>query len=122
MRGIRTLQPDQSVIADTLALKTSSWFRQTLRVGSQQAVLFQCQACGTSDCQLTWANPPVSSRTTRKDLSTLLSNEEVHTTATWVLSHSQRRASAHLFAGGPAGGLLEAQTTRKKQDGCSPVI
>ena len=26
MRGIRTLQPDQSVIADTLALKASSWF------------------------------------------------------------------------------------------------
>ena len=55
MRGVRTLQPDQSVIADTLALKASSWFRQTLRVGSQQVVLFQCQACGTFDCQLTWA-------------------------------------------------------------------
>ena len=48
--------------------------------------------------------------------------KEVHTTATRVLSHSQRRASAHLFAGGPAGGLPEAQTTRNKQDGCSPVI
>ena len=31
-------------------------------------------------------------------------------------------ASAHLFAGGPAGGLPEAQTTRNKQDGCLPVI
>ena len=33
MRGIRTLQPDQSVIADTLALKASSWFRQNLARG-----------------------------------------------------------------------------------------
>ena len=67
MRGIRTLRPDQSAIADTLALKASSWFRQTLRVGSQQAALFQwCQACGTFDYQLTWGYPPVSSRTTRK--------------------------------------------------------
>ena len=79
MRGIRTLRPDQSVIADTLALKTSSWFRQTLRVGSQQVVLFQRQACGTFDCQLTWVNPPVSSRTTRKDSNTLPSNDEAHT-------------------------------------------
>ena len=53
--------------------------RQTLRVGSQQVVLFQCQACGTFDCQLTWVNPPVSSRTTRKDSNTLPSNDEAHT-------------------------------------------
>ena len=33
MRGIRILQPDQSVIADTLALKASSWFRQNLARG-----------------------------------------------------------------------------------------
>ena len=82
MRGIRTLRPDQSVIADTLALKASSWFRQTLRVvvgASQQVVLFQCQACGTFDYQLTWDYPPVSSRTTRKDSNTLPSNDEAHT-------------------------------------------
>ena len=72
-------RPDQSVIADTLALKASSWFRQTLRVGSQQVVLFKFQVCGTFDCQLTWVNPPVSSRTTRKDSNTLPSNDEAHT-------------------------------------------
>ena len=79
MRGDKTLRLAQSVIADTLALKASSWFRQTLRVGSQQAVLFQCQACGTFDCQLTWGYPPISSRTTRKDSNTLPSNDEAHT-------------------------------------------
>ena len=105
MRGIRTLRPDQSVIADTLALKTSSWFRQTLRVGSQQVVLFQCQACGTFDCQLTWVNPPVSSRTTRKDSNTLPSNDEAHTRPLGS-SHTPSDGLAHTSPQGDPQGAF----------------
>ena len=107
----QTFRPAQSVSADTLALKTSSWFVKPERgwgVNRPSSLSFRCAAPSTH--QLTRVHPPVLSRTTRKDLSTLLSNEEVHTTATWVLSHSQRRARRTLLR--RPGGLPETQVAR----------
>ena len=79
--------------------------RKTLRVGSKQAVLFQCQACGTFDYQLTWGYPPVSSRTTRKDLNTLPSNGEAYTRPRGC-SHTPSDGLAHTSPQGDPQGAF----------------
>ena len=48
MRGIRTLRPDQSVIADTLALKASSWFVRPCAWGVNRSSSFSVRRAAPS--------------------------------------------------------------------------
>ena len=79
MRGDKTLRLAQSAIADTLALKASSWFRQNLARGESTGCPLLVSGVRHLRLSANMGHPPVSSRTTRKDSNTLPSNDEAHT-------------------------------------------